>query len=393
MQRSRLAASAALAGALLVTAPATAQASAPSTVTVDSGHQGGNTLTVATIDVGLSADHDGEVLASLGTGDDGTARRLAATLQAERPDVVVLTGIDVDASGAVVDTLRAKYLAVPQGSGKAIDYGYTFSPQTNSGVPSGADLDGDGTIGGPGDALGAGAFEGQNSMVVLSQSPITASSVRTFDTLLWDELPGNHLQDTGYSSLVASALPLQSTSLWDVPIRFGDKTVHVLATSATSATAGESADELRQRDQLAFLEKYAAGDQDLKSIVDDQGRPGPLAAESLTVIAGSLGADADGSGSGTSAVSRLLASNGSGNAAPSWGDHAGEPATVFGWGDPLRRLLAETARATRLGGDGAGRYDFVVPSRSLTIERSGLADAAGQGADGSSRLVWVSLSH
>src|SRR3546814_1177106 len=64
-----------------------------------------------------------------------------------------------------------------------------------TGVPSGLDLDGSGTIGGEGrdrgnDAWGYGLHPGQYGMLVLSRYPIDTDAVRTFRLLKWSAMPG-----------------------------------------------------------------------------------------------------------------------------------------------------------------------------------------------------------
>lgn len=394
MQRLRAAALAALTSAALVlVAPAVAQANISTNASMEPALSASQTLKVATVDAGLSANEDGAVLASLRSGNDEAAKALARSLQSARPDVVVLTGIDVDSASATVEVLREQYLEQGQEGGDSIRYAYAFAPQTNSGVASGADLDGDGTVGGPGDALGHGAFEGQDSMVVLSTLPIDTSAVRTFDSMLWKDLPGNHVEQAGYPDLVADTLPLQSTSLWDVPLTVNNSTVHLLATSATPAGGSDLAEEKRHLDQLSFLSRYSSGDASLQSIVDDQGRPGPLASSARTVVAGSLGADADQSDPGSAAVQNFLNGAGVGTAAPSWGSDQSNSDVPFMWTEPLRKLLAASARYTRVGGDGAGRLDYVVPSGEIGSVGSGMNRAAKDPTTGvSSRLVWMTLS-
>ena len=69
------------------------------------------------------------------------------------------------------------------------------SRPSNTGIPSGFDLDNDGTVGGPDDAFGFGDFPGQYGMVVLSRFPIVDDEVRTFQNLLWASMPGARLPD------------------------------------------------------------------------------------------------------------------------------------------------------------------------------------------------------
>ena len=58
-----------------------------------------------------------------------------------------------------------------QNGARPIDYRYAFIAPSNTGIPSGFDLNNNGTIGGGDDAFGFGVFPGQFGMAVLSQVP------------------------------------------------------------------------------------------------------------------------------------------------------------------------------------------------------------------------------
>ncbi|MEK8226529.1 endonuclease/exonuclease/phosphatase family protein [Oerskovia sp. M15] len=93
-------------------------------------------------------------------------------MQRARPDVVLLNEFDYVPDGRAADLFRDNYLEVAQGGARPIEYRYAYVAPSNTGVPSGFDLNNDGTMGGGDDALGFGAFEGQYGMVVLSRFPI-----------------------------------------------------------------------------------------------------------------------------------------------------------------------------------------------------------------------------
>src|SRR3546814_10950617 len=76
------------------------------------------------------------------------------------------------------------------GGGDPLRYPYLYLAPVNTGVPSGLDLDGSGTIGGEGrdrgnDAWGYGLHPGQYGMLVLSRYPIDTDAVRMFRLLTW----------------------------------------------------------------------------------------------------------------------------------------------------------------------------------------------------------------
>ncbi len=150
---------------------------------------------VATFNASLSRSAEGELLQDLSTPDDPQAAGVAEIIQRTRPDIVLLTEFDYVEGGAAVEEFRTNYLAVAHNEAEPIDYPYFYIAPTNTGVPSGFDLDNDGTVGGPDDAFGFGDFEGQFGMVVLSRFPIVAEGVRTFQNVLWTSMPGARLPD------------------------------------------------------------------------------------------------------------------------------------------------------------------------------------------------------
>lgn len=143
----------------------------------------------ATFNASLNRFNEGQLIADLSTPDDAQAQAVAEIIQRTRPDVLLLNEFDYDADGQAVDEFRATYLEEGQGGADPIMYPYAYVAPSNTGVPSGQDLDNSGSVGGPGDAYGFGFFEGQFGMAVLSRYPIDTDAVRTFQTFLWAEMP------------------------------------------------------------------------------------------------------------------------------------------------------------------------------------------------------------
>ncbi len=147
-------------------------------------------------------------------------------LQRTRPDVVLLNEFDYVPDERAVDLFRENYLEVPQGGAEPIEYRHAYVAPSNTGVPSGFDLNDDGTVGGGDDAFGFGAFEGQYGMVVLSRYPIDTRGVRTFQHFLWKDMPGALLPDDPATPAPADwftpeeleVVRLSSKSHWDVPV-------------------------------------------------------------------------------------------------------------------------------------------------------------------------------
>jgi Endonuclease/Exonuclease/phosphatase family len=178
---------------------------------------------VATFNASLNRAAEGELVADLSTPDDPQAGEVAEVVQRVRPDVLLIN--EFDHAPAAVDLFRDNYLERGQNGAEPIDYPHAFLAPSNTGVPSGLDLDDNGTVGGPNDALGFGAFPGQYGMLVLSRYPIDTAAARTFQRFLWKDLPGARLPEGFYSPEELAVLPLSSKSHWDVPVRIGDRTL------------------------------------------------------------------------------------------------------------------------------------------------------------------------
>src|SRR5690606_17891055 len=168
----------------------------------------------------------------LSTPDDEQAQKVAEVIQRNRPDVLLINEFDYVAGGAAADAFRDNYLEVGQNGAEPIDYPHAYTAPVNTGVPTGFDLNRDGSTDGPDDAHGFGDFEGQYGMLVLSKYPIDAAKARTFQKFLWKDMPGAVLPDDPetdapadwYSAEQLDVLRLSSKSHWDLPIKVGKST-------------------------------------------------------------------------------------------------------------------------------------------------------------------------
>ena len=224
------------------------------------------TVRFATYNASLNRAAAGQLVSDLSTPDNTQARNIAEVLQRVRPDVVLLNEFDYVENYHAVDLFRANYLERSQQGARPIRYPYAFTAPSNTGIPTGFDLDRTGTVGGGNDAYGFGDFPGQFGMVVLSRYPIDTDRIRTFQTFRWADMPGALLPDDPataapgdwYSPEILEVFRLSSKSHWDLPVRIGRKTVHVLASHPTPPTfdGPEDRNGTRNHDEIRFWADY-----------------------------------------------------------------------------------------------------------------------------------------
>ncbi|NYG54051.1 endonuclease/exonuclease/phosphatase family protein [Nocardioides perillae] len=369
-------------------------------------------LRVATFNASLNRGAEGELVEDLSTPDDVQAQAVAEIVQRTRPDVLLLNEFDFVAGGEAVDLFRDHYLEVGQGGASPIDYPYAFVAPSNTGVPSGHDLNNDGRVGGGDDAFGFGLFPGQYGMVVLSRYPIDLEGVRTFQRFRWADMPGALLPDDPATPAPAdwftpaelADVRLSSKSHWDVPVVVGGRTVHLLASHPTPPTfdGPEDRNGLRNHDEIRFWADYVRGGQRSAYVHDDQGRRGGLAPGARFVVAGDQNADPLDGDSVDAAIDQLLRSPKVQDPQPT-SRGAVEAARVQGGANDAHRAdpAYDTADFAD-GGPGNLRVDYVLPSRSLRVTGSGvfwpeLADPPSRLTgtfpfpNSDHRLVWVDL--
>ncbi|MGE4360040.1 MAG: endonuclease/exonuclease/phosphatase family protein, partial [Lysobacteraceae bacterium] len=200
----------------------------------------------------------GGLVARLERGDEA-AKNIAALLQRQRPDVVLLNEFDYDAAQRAAELFQRRYLEVPQAGQAPIRYDYRYLAPVNTGEPSGLDLDNDGRTDGPNDAWGYGTHPGQYGMLVLSRFPIDALAVRSFRHFLWKDLPAarrprNPDGTPWHDDATWAQLRLSSKSHWDVPIRTALGTVHFLVSHPTPPVfdGPEDRNGARNADEIAL---------------------------------------------------------------------------------------------------------------------------------------------
>ena len=330
-------------------------------------------LRVATYNLSLNRNAEGQLVSDLSTPDNAQAKAVAEVIQRTDPDVILLNEFDYVEGGTAVNLFRDNYLELPQNGASPVDYPYAFVAPSNTGIPSGFDLNNNGTVGGGDDAFGFGLFPGQYGMVVLSKYPIETDSVRTFQHFLWKDMPGNVLPTDWYSPEEQDVLRLSSKSHWDVPVTVGKRTVHVLAAHPTPPTfdGPEDRNGRRNHDEIRFWADYVTPGQG-RYIYDDAGARGGLNPSEPFVILGDYNADPFDGDSYDGAIHQLLdntrvvdpqaSSEGAAEAARLQGG-----ANLTHEGDP-KYDTADFAD----GAPGNLRVDYTLLSRHFTVTDAGV---------------------
>lgn len=336
------------------------------------------TVRFATYNVSLFRKQAGQLIRDLEGGKNRQAHKLAAVIQQVRPDVLLLNEFDYDTQGAAAKIFREAYLGVSHGEAKEIAYPFQFFAESNTGIPSGFDLDEDGKKSGPADCFGYGTHPGQYGMLVLSRLPIAREQIRTFQRFLWKDMPDALLPtsaDDGesyYSDEKLHQFRLSSKSHWDIPIQVGDQQVHFLVCHPTPPVfdGPEDRNGKRNHDEIRLFADYIAPERS-GYITDDRGKRGGLRSNALFVIAGDLNADPLDGDSFPGAAGQLL-------------DHPLIRATPIPQSKGPLRWKAQGRNAEHRGnaaydtadfndsGSGNLRIDYVLPSKTLNVTGAGV---------------------
>ena len=345
------------------------------------------------------------------------ARNVAEVIQRTQPDVVLLNEFDYDPDAARL--FAENYLAVSQNGAPALHYPYRFIASSNTGIPSGFDLNNNGVIDTtPGDnaygddSFGFGWFPGQYGMVVYSKFPIDIDAARTFQLFRWGDMPGNLMPATFYSPDEKAILRLSSKSHWDVPVILDGKTVHFLVSHPTPPVfdGPEDRNGRRNHDEIRFWADYITPARS-SYIYDDQGGRGGLKPGELFVIGGDQNSDPQDGDSFPGAIQQLVDHPNINNGSIPASAGATEAATLQGGANLTHRSDPRFDTADFAdGAPGNLRADYVLPRVNLKIMDSGvfwpvLADplsrltgvfdpqwsAVGGFPTSDHRLVWVDL--
>ena len=341
----------------------------------------------ASYNASLNRTNAGELITDLSTPNNAQAQAIAETIQRTNPDVVLVNEFDYDEAGEAAALFQENYLSVSQNGGDAMEYPYVYVASSNTGIPSGLDLNNDGEIGGPNDAYGFGFFPGQFGFVIYSKYPIVEEQVRTFQEFLWADMPGALLPEdpedadgdgntaNWYTPEELAAVRLSSKNHVDLPIEVNGDIIHVLASHPTPPVfdGPEDRNGRRNFDEIRFWADYIEG---ADYIYDDDGNLGGLASGAKFVIMGDQNADPFDGDSFPGAAQLILenplvnttvtpASEGGSDAAERQGSN-----NLTQLGDPAFDT-ADFGEA-EFGGPGNLRVDYALPSYNLTITEAGI---------------------
>ena len=316
----------------------------------------------------------------LQTQDNPKLKHIASIIQQIRPNILLLNELafNQDAQTTNADLFVQNYLAISQGDGlKPIDF-TTYSPHSNTGIPSGHDLDNSGSIISThpqitpdqtadqraygNDCFGFGTFPGQYAMALLVDPKLTIQSdqIRTFQNFLWKDLPGciaptNPDGTPWYTQDAWDEMRLSSKNFVDVPILLPNGSVlHALISHPTPPAfdGPEGRNKLRNHDEIKLIRQYI---DNADSLVDDAGKTGGLADGSKFVIMGDLNADpSDGSSIEMTMLTQILTSS-------KVADDVFPSSEI-----QIDRLDSTDTSRFRL------RVDYVLPSQGIQITKSGI---------------------
>ncbi len=353
----------------------------------------------ATYNASLNRFNAGDLLADLQTvAAGGSVAQVEAVLEIiARNDADVLLVNEFD-----YDPAAAELMADLTG------YDHHFTAPSNTGVPSGYDLNNDGVVGGPDDAFGFGFFPGQYGMLVLSHYPLP--DARTFQEVLWADMPGARLPELDgepwYSAEELQVLRLSSKSHWDVTVDVpGRHDVHLLASHPTPPVfdGEEDRNGLRNADEIRFWADYTLPGSS-RWIVDDDGTRGGLEPGARFVIAGDLNSDPADGDSLPGAAQQVLEMPRVNTSVTPTSAGAVEQAILQDANNVVATAQYDTADfgEAQFGGPGNLRVDYVLPARPLGIADAGVDWPLSDDPDfaevgvfpfpaSDHRLVWVDV--
>ncbi|WP_239993634.1 endonuclease/exonuclease/phosphatase family protein [Photobacterium kishitanii] len=364
-----------------------------------------SSLRVAMFNISMSGSESEKILALTANPNITRLQRLAAIIQHVAPDVILLCEFDHLGAGGDDGSLAnfcANYLSVSQYDQAPIEYPYRLCPATNTGLLTGVDLNNDGMISLPADGMGFGHFHGNFGFVLLSKYPIQDHNIRSWQHMLWNNMPKSLIPRDFYSPEAVNILRLSSKNHIVIPIQFEQQVINLVCCHPTPPVfdGPERRNAKRNNDEIQLVCDIIDNAAYLK---DDSGKTGGLSNEQPFIVLGDLNADVI-DGDGLKAPIKHLLSHTRINQQVSHG-----PLTPKSMGGseyrPWQRRKGRSNEWTHLGGM---RLDYVLPSANLITLETGvfwpekdhplrhlMLDDKGREkpiAGSDHRLVWVDIA-
>ncbi len=271
----------------------------------------GDTIRFASYNVSMFRDAEGALNNELQNPNNAQVQRVAAVIQEVRPDVIALMEFDFDEKSEALAHFKHNFLEISQNGGDTLHYKYACSIISNTGVLSGADLDGNGSVSLPNDAFGFGRFPGQYAFAIISKYPIDVDGMRTFRNFLWKDMPNALLPTNAngssyYSDDALDVFRVSSKNHVDVPIILPDgEKVHIILAHPTPPVfdGAEDRNGKRNHDEIRLLADYLSNE---SYLIDDKGTSGGLSPNEHFVVMGDLNADPFDGDSADEAILQLL---------------------------------------------------------------------------------------
>ncbi len=368
---------------------------------VHAAEEPGSQIRFATFNIAMGLETEGELYERLLSGEDERLKKVAAVIQAVRPDVLLLNEFDRYELDSGIIFIK-NYLEESQHGNKPISYTHTLDGAVNTGEDSGLDLDSNGVAGEPQDAWGFGRFEGQYGMMVLSRFPLRLE--RSFRHFKWKDMPdalvpANPDGSAWYPDEIYQQLRLSSKNHWDVNVDIDGRAVHFLVSHPTPPVfdGPEDHNGTRNHDEIRLWADYIAPERSAY-IYDDTGLTGGLPGNTRFVIAGDLNADPLDGDSTADAILQLL-EHPKINASCEPGSGGGEEASSTQGGKNLEHKGNPATDTGDFNNEHVGnmRLDYVLPSATLKVTGCGVfwpaeGESGHELVDASDhRLVWVDI--
>lgn len=336
---------------------------------VDSGP---DTVRFASFNTSLFRNIEGDLIADMNIPSIAKIQRVAEIIQRVRPDFLALMEFDYDQNGEALQLFQENYLHQSHNGSDTIDYQYSYAVSSNTGVLSEIDLTDDGIAKLPDDAYGFGYFPGQYAFAVLSKFPLDLENIRSFQNMLWTDMPDATLPtktngESYYTEDALTAFRLSSKNHIDIPVNLNNgKTINALLSHPTPPVfdGAEDRNGLRNHDEIKLWKDYISNE---SYLTDDKGQTGGLTDGASFVVMGDLNADPIDGDSAEGAITQLL-------------NHPKiNQAVVDGAFAPSSTGGTEHNQNSNHDGDPAFdtsffglRTDYVLPSNDLEIIGSGV---------------------